>query len=122
MASPGIRNMTCLGSIDCGAQRANEELLFLFGLYVELGGSVEVAAKLTRTLGFSDILQCPTVGANDFFRLEKPSEDQVKRLAELRVLRGELVRKLVKEPGGHAHFPAGKPEAWDSASEESTAV
>ena len=89
--------MACLGTVDCGDQRAREELLFLFGLNVELLGGVEVMPDFTGvSLGFTDVFRSPAMGADNFIRLEKAPEDLLKLLATLRALTRERVEHLAK--------------------------
>jgi hypothetical protein len=59
--------MTCVGTIDGGAQRARDELLFLSALLVELSGGVEVQPNLSGALGFADVYRSPHLGQTTSF-------------------------------------------------------
>lgn len=95
---------TCLGEIDAGSSLASGELLFLASLFVELGGIVEFEANLSRTLGFSDVYRCPACRAENFIRVNKPSEGLLKSLGALRVRAYELLRMKLEE-AGHRRGP-----------------
>ncbi len=81
--------MTCLGTIDAGHGGLMDELGRLIAvLDVELLRTVELLAKPV-CLGRSDVLRCAATGADDFFRVEQPTQDLLELVATLRVLAGE---------------------------------
>ena len=96
--------MACLDTIDCGADRAASELVFLHGLLIELTGGVEFLPEIACTLGFSDVYRSPAFGTGDFIRLEKAPEDLLELLATLRVLATERVEELI-EVANHGPTP-----------------
>lgn len=93
--------MSCIGTIDGGAQRAREELLFLNGLLIKLGCCIEVQSNLPRSLGLTDIYRSPAFGAGNFIRINKASEDLTESLATLRSLANERVLHLIKTTDRH---------------------
>ena len=114
--------MTCLAELDCGAQRAREELLFLHSLLIEVGETVDPFANLPMTLGFSDVFRCPALGAEDFIRLNKASVGLLEGIAALRVKARERVISLIEQANRHDTLPMCQSNALPSALSEACAV
>lgn len=86
--------MACIETLECGHSAALDELLFLRDLLIHLVGGVEALPDGPGSLGFTDIYRSPALGADNFIRLEKPSEDLLEHIAALRALASESVLKL----------------------------
>ncbi len=67
------------------------------GLYVDLGGSVDVLSELPMTLGFTDVYRPPACGADDFVHLVKPSKGLSERISTMRVLTRELMEPIIEQ-------------------------
>ncbi len=102
--------MSCIGEIEAGGDRAREELLFLSGLLIEFGGGIEQFPNGPVSFGFTDVYRCSALGADNFIRVHKFSEDGLEHLATLRVLTREIVEHLVEVANRHGESPV--PLTW----------
>ena len=74
-------------------------------LNVQLVGEVEGPPYITGTLAGTDVFRCAAMGAGDFLRVEKASENLLERLTALRALTLERVGKLVEMTDAHGKAP-----------------
>ena len=99
--------MACLDAIDCGADRAKSELVFLHGLLIKSVGDPQSPPEASCSLDYADVYRSPTRKADDFICFEKALEVMLEGITTLRVIASEGIEHLI-EVASHSQSPSSE--------------